>query len=108
MVCAISQPVFLSVALFKTETLTIMPFASTNTPSIPQQSAEIEAVLGPPLRHSVIALSGVPVLHRTIWICGCSVDFADQDGDQIDAVGASLRWHRCAYHRRVGPVFSAV
>ena len=72
-----------------------------------KQSAEIEAVLGPPLRESVIQLIGVPLLHRATWICGCSTDFADDDGDRTSSFNPSMRWHRCAYHRRLEPVYAA-
>lgn len=72
-----------------------MPFTSQIQPPSAEQAADIETVLGPPLRQSIIALSGTPVLHRTTWVCGCSTDFCD------GKVAASLRWHRCAYHRRI-------
>jgi hypothetical protein len=69
-----------------------------------RQFAEVERLIGPPLRQSVIVLTGSPPLHRTTWICGCSLDFTEaetvDDGDP-DTFNPSLRWHRCAYHRRV-------
>jgi hypothetical protein len=66
-----------------------------------QQSAEIESFLGPPLRQSVIQLTGSPLLHRMTWICGCSVDFTDNIDAESDAFNASMRWHQCAYHRKI-------
>jgi hypothetical protein len=72
-----------------------------------KQSAEIEAVLGPPLRESVIQLTGVPLLHRATWICGCSTDFADDESNPTAAFNSSMRWHRCAYHRRIERVYAA-
>jgi hypothetical protein len=72
-----------------------------------QQSAEIEAVLGPALRESVIESTGAPPLHRTTWVCGCSVDFTDADSDEINAIDQSMRWHGCAYHRRTVRICAA-
>jgi hypothetical protein len=66
-----------------------------------QQSAEIESVLGPPLRRSIIQLTGSPLLHRTMWVCGCSVEYADNDDAHRDAFNPTMRWHQCVYHHKV-------
>ena len=65
-----------------------------------QQSAEIESVLGPPLRQSIIQLSGSPLLHRTTWICGCSVDYLDHTVTQDETLNPTMRWHQCVYHHK--------
>jgi hypothetical protein len=65
-----------------------------------QQSAEIESVLGPPFRQSIIQLTGWPLLHRTMWVCGCSVDYTDNDDSQRGALDPTMRWHQCVYHHK--------
>jgi hypothetical protein len=66
-----------------------------------QQVGEIEGFLGPPLRQSIIQLTGSPLLHRTIWVCGCSVDYTGNDVAQSGAFNPTMRWHQCGYHHKV-------
>jgi hypothetical protein len=69
--------------------------------SMMSQTLEIERIVGPPLRQSIIELTGSPVLHRTTWICGCSADFTDRETSETQTLNPSLRWHQCVYHRKL-------
>ena len=81
------------------EECAIMNFTFAATKRLRKRIDDVALTLGPPLHRSMLQPSGIEVLHRASWDCGCVVDYVDGFVDDCEPL---LRWNTCGEHHQIG------